>query len=235
MGGSSFPTVEESVEEHEISYDYLIDGYLTEKEQQQIILDEEALRETLKEQAMAEKEQDERIRQEQAHAKLRKQSEIHEGGGDSVLSAQEYMKKVVEDVGDDEDFKSGSWVSATDYVNANGGIVSGYLGDIKKFLNKGKLDKVVAIVKSCSLNLIGDLTVTMKDISGTIHKTIHHKVIGEGGYEKDITVGAALILANVSVFSHKPSMHTFNITQRNVVKVFRKDTVPESGSGSGSG
>ncbi|GKF11294.1 hypothetical protein Tco_0049220, partial [Tanacetum coccineum] len=38
-----------------------------------------------------------------------------------VMSTQEYMKKVVEDVG--EDFKHGSWVSATDYVNANGGTV----------------------------------------------------------------------------------------------------------------
>ncbi|GKB31528.1 GPCR kinase [Tanacetum coccineum] len=103
------------------------------------------------------------------------------------------MKKVVEDVGEDEDFKRGSWVSATDYVNANGGIVSG-----------------------C-----------------TIPGTIHHKVIGDGGYEKDITVGAALILANISVFSPKPSMHYLNIIMRNVVKIFRKVTVPKSESGSG--
>nr|GEU81431.1 hypothetical protein [Tanacetum cinerariifolium] len=158
---------------------------------------------------------------------------IQEGRGDSVLSTQEYMKKVVENVGDDEDFKSGSWVSATDYVNANGGIVSGCLGNIKKFLNKGKLNQVVAIVKSCSLNALGNLTVTMKDLSGIIPGTIHQKVIGEGGYGKDITVGAALILANVSIFSPKPSMHYFNITKKNVVKVFRKDTVLGSESGSG--
>nr|GEV55193.1 hypothetical protein CTI12_AA595590 [Tanacetum cinerariifolium] len=66
---------------------------------------------------------------------------------------------------------------------------------------------------------------------GTIPGTIHHNVIGEGGYENDITVGVALILANVSVFSPKPSMHYLNITKKNVVKVFRKDTVPGSGSG----
>ncbi|GJX77918.1 probable transmembrane ascorbate ferrireductase 4 [Tanacetum coccineum] len=65
------------------------------------------------------------------------------------MSTQDYMKKVVEDVGEDEDFKSGSWVNATNR----------------------------------------DLTVTMKDLSGTIPGTIHHKVIGEGGYGKDITVG----------------------------------------------
>ncbi|GKB61059.1 zf-CCHC domain-containing protein [Tanacetum coccineum] len=138
--------------------------------------------------------------------------------------------KVVEDVGEDDDFKSGSWVSATNYVNANGGTVTGCLGDIKNFLKNEKLDQVVAIVKSCSLNVLGDLTMTIKYLSGTIPGTIHYKVIGDGGYEKDITVGAALILANVSVFTPKPSMHYLNITKKNVVKVFRKDTVPGSDS-----
>ncbi|GKE01269.1 nucleolar protein 56-like protein [Tanacetum coccineum] len=101
-----------------------------------------------------------------------------------VMSTQEYIKKVVEDVGEDEDFKNGSWVSATEYVNANGGIVSGCLGDIKNFLKNGKLDQVVAIVKSCTPNVIGDLTVTLKDPSGTIAGIINHKVIGEGVMER---------------------------------------------------
>nr|GEU39795.1 hypothetical protein [Tanacetum cinerariifolium] len=99
--------------------------------------------------------------------------------------------------------------------------------DIKNFLKNGKLDQVIAIVKSCSLNAIGDLTLTMKDLTVTIPGTIHYKVIGEVGYEKDITVRAALILANILVFSPKPSMHYLNITMRNVVKVFRKDTDPQ--------
>nr|GEX58464.1 hypothetical protein [Tanacetum cinerariifolium] len=137
-------------------------------------------------------------------AKLLKQRDIHLGWDGAVMSTQEYMKKVVED----EDFKR----------------------DIENFLKNGKLDQVVAIVKSCSSNVIDDLTVTMKDLSGTIPGTIHHKVVDEGGYVKNITVGAALILANVLVFSPKPSMHYLNITKRNVVKVFRKDTVSESDS-----
>nr|GEX92673.1 hypothetical protein [Tanacetum cinerariifolium] len=159
--------------------------------------------------------------------KLLKQRDILLGLDRAVMSTQEYMKKVVED----EDFKSGAWVSSTDYVNANGGTVTGCLGDIKNFLKNEKLDQVVAIVKFCSSNAIGDLTVTMKDLSGTIPGTIHYKVIGDDGYENDITVGSALILANVSVFSHKPSMHCLNITMRNAVKVFRKDTFPGSGNG----
>ncbi|GJU04467.1 hypothetical protein Tco_1120897 [Tanacetum coccineum] len=105
-------------------------------------------------------------------AKLLKQRDILLGLDGAVISTQEYMKKVVEDVGEDEDFKSGSWVSVTDYVNANGGTVSECLEDIKNFLNNRKLDQVVAIVKSCSPNVIGNLTVTMKDLSGTIPGTI---------------------------------------------------------------
>ncbi|GKE74104.1 hypothetical protein Tco_1536145 [Tanacetum coccineum] len=54
---SSFSTIEESPDKHEIC-----DGHLTEKEQQQLLLDEEALRETLEEEASAEKELEERIK-----------------------------------------------------------------------------------------------------------------------------------------------------------------------------
>nr|GEW75251.1 hypothetical protein [Tanacetum cinerariifolium] len=113
----------------------------------------------------------------------------------ALMSTQQYMDKVVEDVGDDDDFK------------------------------------IVGIVKSCSPNMLGDLNVTMKDLSGTIPGTIHHKVIGKGGYGKDITVGPVMILTNVSVFSPTPSKHYLNITMRNVVEVFRKDTVLGNGSG----
>nr|GFB55109.1 hypothetical protein [Tanacetum cinerariifolium] len=94
------------------------------------------------------------------------------------------------------------------------------------------MDKVVEdVVNSCSPNMLGDLNVTMKDLSGTIPRTIHHKVIGKGGYGKDITVGAAMILTNVSVFSPTPSKHYLNITMQNVVEVFRKDTILRNDSG----
>nr|GEU67998.1 hypothetical protein [Tanacetum cinerariifolium] len=149
----------------------------------------------------------------------------------ALMSTQEYMQKLVEDVCEDDDFKSGAWVSATNYVNAYGGTVTGCLEDIDNNLKKGKLEQVVAIVKSCSFNVLGDLTVTMKDLSGIIPETLHYKVIREGGYGKYIIVGAAMILANVLIFSPKPSMHYLNITRRNVFKVFRKNTVSGSGSG----
>nr|GFB05468.1 hypothetical protein [Tanacetum cinerariifolium] len=161
-------------------------------------------------------------------AKIRKQSDIHEGGDDSVLSTQEYMKQVVKAVGEDEDFNSGSWVGAIEYVKANGGIVSGCLEDIKIFLKNGKLDQVVVIIKSCSLNA---LKVTVKYLSSTLTGSIHYKVINEGGYRKEITIGSAIIFANVLVFSPNPSIHYLNITKKNIVMVFHKDFVPGNGSG----
>ncbi|GKE89720.1 15-cis-phytoene desaturase, chloroplastic/chromoplastic, partial [Tanacetum coccineum] len=88
------------------------------------------------------------------------------------------------------------------------------------------MQKVVEdVVKSCSSNALGDLNLTLKDLSGTVPGTIHYKVLDVGSYGKDIIVGAAMILANVSVFNLKPSKHYLNITKRNVVEVFHKDTV----------
>nr|GEZ70445.1 hypothetical protein [Tanacetum cinerariifolium] len=143
----------------------------------------------------------------------------------ALMSTQEYMQKVVDDMGEDVDFNSGVRVSTTNYVNTFGGTVTGYLRDIHNFFKKGKLEQVVAIVKSCSLNSLEDLNVTLKDLSGTVPETIHYKFLDVGSYEKDIKVGAAMILANVSVFTPKLSKHYLNITKRNMVEVFRKDTV----------
>ncbi|GKD95414.1 hypothetical protein Tco_1375251 [Tanacetum coccineum] len=135
--------------------------------------------------------------------KLRKLVDTQEGGEESVMSTQEYIRKVIEDVGEDDDFMRVPWLSAIDYVNVDGGIVMGCFGDVKKFLKNGKLEQIVAVIKSCTPNALGDLTVTLKDLSGTISGTIHYKVLTEERFAKAFTVGSALILHNVSVFSPK--------------------------------
>nr|GEY00201.1 hypothetical protein [Tanacetum cinerariifolium] len=122
--------------------------------------------------------------------------DIHEGGVESVLSTQEYIRKVVDDVGEDEDFKGGSWVSTVEFVNSNGeGIVNGCLGDIKNYLMNEKLEQVLAIIKSYTTNALVDLIVTLKDLSSTILSTMNHKVIDDGGYGKDIIVFRKAIVA----------------------------------------
>ncbi|GKE69907.1 hypothetical protein Tco_1527979 [Tanacetum coccineum] len=70
-------------------------------------------------------------------AKLLKENVFILDPDGALMSTQEYMLKVVEDV----DFNSGTWVSATNYVNAFGGTVTGCLGDIDKFLKKVTLKR----------------------------------------------------------------------------------------------
>nr|GEV87144.1 hypothetical protein [Tanacetum cinerariifolium] len=156
--------------------------------------------------------------------KLRKIADTREGKEESLMSTQKYIRKVIEDVGEDDDFTCGSWLSVVKYINVDGGIMIGYSEDVKKFLKNGKLDKVVAIIKSCTPNALGDLTVTLKDLSGTISDTINYKFLTEERFAKAITVRVCLILHNVFVFSPKQSTHHYlNITKKNIVKVFHKD------------
>ncbi|GKA60624.1 hypothetical protein Tco_0760031 [Tanacetum coccineum] len=133
-------------------------------------------------------------------AKLCKLADTQKGGEESVMSTQEYIKKVIEDVGEDDDFTRALWLSMLDYGTVN------------------------EVIKSCTSNALGDLTIRLKDLSGTISGTIHYKVLTAERYAKVITIGAALILHNVSVFSPKQSTHHYlNITKKNMVKVFHKD------------
>ena len=169
-------------------------------------------------------------------ANIHKTTDIREGVTDGLLETQEYIMKVDHDVGKDSDFNTWPWVMALEYMKSDEGIMIGYFGDVKKFIKKGKLEKVVGIIKSCTPNVLGDLTVTLKDMSGLMSGTIHHKVLNDERFEKRMVVGSVLILHNVSVFSPKQSgNHYLNITIRNVVKVFSpNDTVPYNESGVGS-
>ncbi|GKD52798.1 transposase, MuDR, MULE transposase domain protein, partial [Tanacetum coccineum] len=118
-------------------------------------------------------------------------------------------------------------VTALEFINDGGEIKGGCFGDIKSYLKNGKNEKVVAIITSCTPNVICDMNVTLKDPSGTMSSTIHYKVLLDDGYTKDIKVGSALILRNVSVFCPKSSNYALNITLRNLVKIFQKYTVVE--------
>nr|GEZ87173.1 hypothetical protein [Tanacetum cinerariifolium] len=157
-------------------------------------------------------------------AQLRKTSEIKEGGHNGEMLTQEYVRKITEEASEDDHFTRGPWLSAIQYLVAEGGIATGCFGDIKTFIKNGKLEKVVAVIKSCTPNMLGDLTVMLKDLSGMMSSTIHYKVLNEEVYGNAISVGAVLILCNVLVFSPKYSGHYLNITLKNIVKVFHKDT-----------
>ncbi|XP_044465577.1 uncharacterized protein LOC123195800 isoform X2 [Mangifera indica] len=97
------------------------------------------------------------------------------------------------------------------------------LSFIKNSINMDKVSQIVAIVKSSTVNGLGGMMVTLKDPTGTIDASIHHRVLTVGEFSKDISVGAVLILQKVAVFSPSHSTHYLNITLRNIVKVISKN------------
>ncbi|GKB97816.1 reverse transcriptase domain-containing protein [Tanacetum coccineum] len=148
------------------------------------------------------------------------------GGHDNIMTTQEYVKKVNEDVSEDDLFTLGQWLPAIVYLHDEGVIAAGCLGDVEKYCINGKLELVVGVVMSCKPNALGDMKITLKDPTGILGGIIHYKVFEneDDGYAKSIKVGSVLILRNVFVFTPKPSKHYLNITIRNIVKVFDKDT-----------
>ncbi|GJS78963.1 hypothetical protein Tco_0728844 [Tanacetum coccineum] len=159
-------------------------------------------------------------------ALLRKNADVMKGGHDNVMPTQEYVRKIIEDVSEDDYFTRGTWLRAIVYLHVEGVMAAGCLGDMKKYCKTRKLERVIGVIMSCKPNALGDLIVTLKDPSGTMRGIIHYKVFKEEeGYARSINVGAVLILRNVYVFTPKPSNHYLNITLRNIVKVFDKETI----------
>ncbi|GJZ73816.1 transposase, MuDR, MULE transposase domain protein [Tanacetum coccineum] len=139
---------------------------------------------------------------------------IHKLNNFNDAPTQEYIRKLIDDVSEADDFKRRSWITALEFINDNGEIGGGCFGDINSYLKKGKLERAVAIITSCTPNLLGDINVTLKDPSGTMSGIIHYKVLLDDGYDKAIKVGFALILHNVSVFCDKSSNYYLNITTK---------------------
>ncbi|XP_057440195.1 uncharacterized protein LOC130732094 [Lotus japonicus] len=129
------------------------------------------------------------------------------------ISTQQLVRQVLQDGHDtDPDFQSNAWLSA---LQLNGSATP--LGAITH--HHERVDHVIGVIKSCNPNGFGDATVTLKDPTGTVGASIHHKVFTESVFAKDITVGSVLLLQKVAVFSPRKSNCYLNITLSNVVKV----------------
>ncbi|GKB29038.1 reverse transcriptase domain-containing protein [Tanacetum coccineum] len=98
-------------------------------------------------------------------ALLRKHADVMEGGHENVLPTQEYVRQIIYDPSEDDYFTSGPWLGAVVYLHDEGIMASGCLGDMK-------LEWVIGVIMSCTSNALGDLTVTLKDPSGTMGGTI---------------------------------------------------------------
>ncbi|XP_068643651.1 uncharacterized protein [Aristolochia californica] len=129
---------------------------------------------------------------------------------------------------DDEDFKTSAWLCALDYLGAGTDLAtkSALLRSVKTSQRTERVPKLVAIIKSCKPNGLGDLFVTLKDPSATVGATIHRKVVSESNFSKDITVGSVIVLEQVVVFCTFGSAKYLNITIENVVQVFNIESAP---------
>ncbi|KAJ8536082.1 hypothetical protein K7X08_034483 [Anisodus acutangulus] len=148
--------------------------------------------------------------------------------GENPIPTQEYIRRAVENSSDfDYDFQSNPWLCALEFVGTeNGKIPCSPLSSVNKCLKAARVDQVVAVVKSCTQNGLGGLMVTLKDPTGSIGASIHHKVLSKSQHGKDICIGSVLVLQKVAVFCPSSSAYYLNITLGNLTKVFCKESGP---------
>ncbi|XP_078169886.1 nuclear localized protein isoform X2 [Carex rostrata] len=92
----------------------------------------------------------------------------------------------------DGDFQLDSWIYAMRYLGTESNSVTP-IGSIRT-RTIGRIPMVVGLVKSCTSNGLGDLVLTLKDQTGTICASIHHKALLERTLGSDVAVGCVLIL-----------------------------------------
>ncbi|RWR95780.1 hypothetical protein CKAN_02513600 [Cinnamomum micranthum f. kanehirae] len=117
----------------------------------------------------------------------------------------------------DGDFNGNPWLCALDFLGLEAG--SGLQHTIESTWNMERVPQIVGIIKSCTSNGLGDLVVTLKDPTGTIGASIHHKVLAESMSGMDISVDSVVILKQVVAFSPTRSSRYLNVTRNNVVKL----------------
>nr|GEW61727.1 reverse transcriptase domain-containing protein [Tanacetum cinerariifolium] len=102
--------------------------------------------------------------------------DVMEGGHENIMPTQEYVRKVIEDVSEDDYFTCSPWLSAVMYLHSEGVIAYGCLGDMKTYYKNRKHKRVVGVVMTCTPNALGDMTTTLKDPSRTMGGLIHYRV-----------------------------------------------------------
>ncbi|KJE90757.1 hypothetical protein CAOG_02012 [Capsaspora owczarzaki ATCC 30864] len=123
---------------------------------------------------------------------------------------------------EDDEFTRGAWQtmlcesaeSASEYYELTADF---NLQFAKRFGYDHKIPFLVVLLKNYN-PLDVDASVTLKDPTGEMSGTIHHKVLEEFG--SLISAGAVLILKDVSVFSPTPRTQHLNVTLKNIVRIF---------------
>nr|XP_019703850.1 uncharacterized protein LOC105037910 isoform X2 [Elaeis guineensis] len=125
---------------------------------------------------------------------------------------------------EDGDFKLNPWLCAMEFLGAGCSLVSPISSIMMRSVER--VPQVVGIIKSCTPNGLGDLSLTLKDPTGTIGASVHRKVLTESNLGSEISVGCVLILEQVVAFCPAHAMRYLNVTMNNVVKLINKDCGP---------
>ncbi|GJR78058.1 hypothetical protein Tco_0148843 [Tanacetum coccineum] len=75
--------------------------------------------------------------------RLRKMTDIKEGGTEFGMATQEYVRKIIKDASEDDQFTRGPWLSVVKYINAGRSMPTGCFGDIKTFERMGNLESLL--------------------------------------------------------------------------------------------
>ncbi|KAG1328108.1 hypothetical protein COCNU_01G020420 [Cocos nucifera] len=135
------------------------------------------------------------------HRKSATAATAAEPGSASCWEDRDRDGRVLDVDEEDGDFKLNPWLCALEFLGASYFLVSP-IGSIK-MRSVEQVPQVVGIIKSCTPNGLGDLFLTLKDPTGTIGASVHHKVLTESNLGSDISVGCVLILEQVKIsFRH---------------------------------
>ncbi|XP_078441235.1 nuclear localized protein [Wolffia australiana] len=126
----------------------------------------------------------------------------------------------------DEDFTRNPWLCALDFIGVDRNSLEQSIASIKALRGTERIAQIVGIVTSCRPNGLGDAFLSLKDPTGTIGASAQRKVLTDGNFGVDLSVGCVLVLKQVAIFSPTRSTSYLNITLNNMVKVFGKDCGP---------
>ncbi|XP_071741459.1 uncharacterized protein [Rutidosis leptorrhynchoides] len=141
------------------------------------------------------------------------------------MSTQDFVRKIINRHEVDDSFTLDPWLRATEFAYPYGGRSDmACISRQRRFL---PADQVVGVVKTCEKNAVGDMSITLKDTTGTIRGTVSSKIIdgvhGKYGGVKGIREGAVLVLQNCSIFCPIVKVKILNITRKALIKVLFKD------------
>ncbi|BAT72626.1 hypothetical protein VIGAN_01004700 [Vigna angularis var. angularis] len=148
---------------------------------------------------------------------------------DDPLPTQEFIRRV--GLEGHRDFSTNPWLCAIRFVCSQGMVDADDVAHgtpLNSIKNTERVPLVVAVIKSCTPNGLGDMKITLKDPTATVSASVHRKVLAQPEFGKDFAVGSVVVLREVAVFCPTRSTCYLNVTLRNVLQVFSKDCGPPS-------